>query len=394
MSDTCQTPRSRSSGPRLGLPTSRPGLPPHVTEFRHASPDRTKPPHQRRVGHPVKIVAVHSLNADLHSHSTASDGTLTSTTLAQRAKANGVELWALTDHDELSGLAPARAAAGTLGLAFVDGIEISVTFAGTTVHIVGLGIDPANDELVAGIGEVRAGRELRAKQMGDGLAQVGIKGAYEGAIRLAPNPNLVSRTHFGRFLINQGIAADMHAVFRRFLTEGKPGYVEHRWAKLGDAVRWITRGRRRRGDRAPGPLQVHADRGVRAVLRVPRAWRRGGGGRDRQPPRRRHREVHRDGARVRPARLARQRLPRPRREPARPRPRAGPARALREVDARVGPSGRSRPAATRSSRRDAGRRPRPRFSRPILAGAAGPFSPGGERAAAPERAAQPLGGSE
>lgn len=159
--------------------------------------------------------------------------------LAARAKANGVELWALTDHDELSGLPAARAAAESLGLAFVDGIEISVTFAGTTVHIVGLGIDPRNDELMAGIDTVRAGRELRARQMGDGLARIGIKGAYEGAIKLAPNPNLVSRTHFGRFLIASGVAPDMHAVFRRYLTEGKPGYVEHRWARLGEAVRWI-----------------------------------------------------------------------------------------------------------------------------------------------------------
>jgi 3',5'-nucleoside bisphosphate phosphatase len=182
---------------------------------------------------------VQDLNADLHSHSTASDGTLSATALAARAKANGVDLWALTDHDELSGLPAARAAAEAQGLAFVDGIEISVTFAGTTVHIVGLGIAPGNDELMAGIDIVRAGRELRAKQMGDGLAKIGIQGAYEGAIKLAPNPNLVSRTHFGRFLIASGVAPDMHAVFRRYLTEGKPGYVEHRWARLGDAVRWI-----------------------------------------------------------------------------------------------------------------------------------------------------------
>ncbi|MFL6628585.1 MAG: 3',5'-nucleoside bisphosphate phosphatase [Burkholderiaceae bacterium] len=181
----------------------------------------------------------HDLNADLHSHSTASDGTLDAATLAARAKANGVELWALTDHDELAGLAAARAAAEAAELPFVDGVEISVTFAGTTVHIVGLGIDPANEELMAGIAEVRAGREERAKQMGDGLAQVGIQGAYEGAMTFAPNPNLVSRTHFGRFLVASGIVADMHTVFRRYLTEGKPGYVEHRWAKLGDAVRWI-----------------------------------------------------------------------------------------------------------------------------------------------------------
>ena len=182
---------------------------------------------------------MHTLNADLHSHSTASDGTLGAAALAARAKANGVELWALTDHDELSGLPAARAAAQRLGLPFVDGIEISVTFAHTTVHIVGLGIDPSNDELVDGISQVRAGRELRARQMGEGLAKIGIHGAYEGAIRLAPNPNLVSRTHFGRFLIANGVASDMHAVFRRYLTEGKPGYVEHRWASLGEAVRWI-----------------------------------------------------------------------------------------------------------------------------------------------------------
>jgi hypothetical protein len=182
---------------------------------------------------------VHALNADLHCHSTAYDGTLSAPALAARAKANGVELWALTDHDELSGLPGARSAAAEVGLAFVDGIEVSATFADTTVHIVGLGIDPSNDELATGISGVRAGRELRAKQMGDGLAAIGIKGAYEGAIALAPNPGLVSRTHFGRFLVNTGVAPDMHAVFRRYLTEGKPGYVEHRWATLGDAVRWI-----------------------------------------------------------------------------------------------------------------------------------------------------------
>jgi predicted metal-dependent phosphoesterase TrpH len=179
------------------------------------------------------------MNADLHSHSTASDGTLAPAALAQRAKANGVALWALTDHDELRGLAEARAAADAVGLAFVPGIEISVSFAGETVHIVGLDIDPANDELNAGVAVVRAGREARARAMGDGLAQVGIRGAYEGALALAPNPRLVSRTHFARWLVDHGIVPDVPTVFRRYLTPGKPGYVPHQWAKLGDAVRWI-----------------------------------------------------------------------------------------------------------------------------------------------------------
>jgi len=170
---------------------------------------------------------VHSLHADLHSHSTASDGTLEPRALAQRAKANGVELWALTDHDEVCGLPAAREAAQALGLA------------GATVHIVGLGIDPDHPELSAGIAGIRAGREQRARQIGEGLAQVGIRGAYEGAIALAPNPNLVSRTHFARWLVQRGIVPDTPSVFRRYLTEGKPGYVEHRWAGLGEAVRWI-----------------------------------------------------------------------------------------------------------------------------------------------------------
>jgi predicted metal-dependent phosphoesterase TrpH len=182
---------------------------------------------------------VHDLAADLDSHSTVSDGTLDAAALAERARRNGVALWALTDHDELGGLPAARAAARRAGVAFLDGIEISVTFAGHTVHIVGLGIDPDDERLRAGVAGVRAGRELRARQMADGLAKVGIRGAYEGAVRLAPNPNLVSRTHFARHLVNTGVAADMHAVFRRYLTEGKPGYVEHRWARLGEAVRWI-----------------------------------------------------------------------------------------------------------------------------------------------------------
>lgn len=192
-------------------------------------------------GFPVadKIAAVHTLNADLHSHSTASDGTLAPAALARRAKANGVELWALTDHDELSGLDEARAAAQAVGLAFVPGIEISVTFAGETVHIVGLDIDPAEPRLAEGVAGVRAGREDRARQMAEGLARVGLRGAYEGAISLAPNPRLVSRTHFARWLVDTGVVPDVPSVFRRYLTEGKPGYVPHQWATLGDAVRWI-----------------------------------------------------------------------------------------------------------------------------------------------------------
>jgi predicted metal-dependent phosphoesterase TrpH len=180
------------------------------------------------------------LNADLHCHSVVSDGTLTPEVLASRAKAQGVELWSLTDHDEIGGQHRAAAAARAQGLPYLTGTEISVTFANTTVHIVGLGFDPDNAQLAAGLAATRGGRGERAMEMAQQLAAVGIHGAYEGALRFVGNSALISRTHFARFLVEAGVCRDTPEVFRKYLTEGKPGYVEHRWATLGNAVRWIT----------------------------------------------------------------------------------------------------------------------------------------------------------
>ena len=180
------------------------------------------------------------LNADLHCHSVVSDGTLTPEELALRAKNNGVELWALTDHDEIGGQARAAAAAAAQGMAYLTGTEISVTFANETVHIVGLGFDATNPIIVNGLAKTRGGRGERAMEMSDGLARVGIKGAYDGALKFVGNPELISRTHFARFLVESGVCKDTYEVFRKYLTEGKPGYVPHAWAKLGDAVGWIT----------------------------------------------------------------------------------------------------------------------------------------------------------
>jgi 3',5'-nucleoside bisphosphate phosphatase len=180
------------------------------------------------------------LNADLHCHSVVSDGTLTPEVLAQRAYANGVELWALTDHDEISGVLRARAAAAEHGMRFLSGVEISVSFLHQTVHIVGLGFDASNINLQQGLAQTRGGREQRAQEMAAGLAQVGIKGAFEGALKYVGNPNLISRTHFARFLVETGACQDTSEVFRKYLTEGKPGFVPHRWATLGNALQWIT----------------------------------------------------------------------------------------------------------------------------------------------------------
>jgi hypothetical protein len=181
-----------------------------------------------------------SLNADLHCHSTVSDGLLAPADLVLRARDNGVELLALTDHDELGGLAEARATADEIGLRFVDGVEISISWGDDqTVHILGLGIDPANAELREGLQRVRSGRDARAGRMAAELDKVGIHGAYAGALRHAGNPALVSRSHFARFIVEQGHAKDVKSVFDHWLAKGKPGYVEHSWATLEDALRWI-----------------------------------------------------------------------------------------------------------------------------------------------------------
>lgn len=180
------------------------------------------------------------LNADLHCHSVVSDGTLTPEELASRAKANGVELWALTDHDEIGGQQRAAAAARAHDMHYLTGTEVSVTFAGETVHIVGLGFDPLDAAMAQGLAKTRSGRDLRAQDMAADLSRVGIRGAYEGALRYVGNPALISRTHFARFLVETGVCKDTSEVFRKYLTEGKPGYVPHRWATLAEAVGWIT----------------------------------------------------------------------------------------------------------------------------------------------------------
>jgi len=179
------------------------------------------------------------VNLDLHCHSTASDGALAPAAVVRRAAAHGVEVLALTDHDQLDGLAEAREAARAAGIKFVDGVEISVTWHGVTLHVLGLRIDPSEDILAKGLEAVRAGRLGRARAMARSLESVGIPGSFEGALRHAENPAMLSRTHFARYLVEIGVVSDMRSAFHRYLVAGKPGYVPHRWAALGEALRWI-----------------------------------------------------------------------------------------------------------------------------------------------------------
>jgi predicted metal-dependent phosphoesterase TrpH len=176
---------------------------------------------------------------DLHSHSTYSDGLLGPAAVVLRAAERGVRVLALTDHDELGGLAEARAAAAECGIELVAGVEVSVSWHGKTLHVVGLHVDPGNECLREGLLATRAGRHERAARMADELGQAGIEGSLEGARAYAMNPELVSRAHFARFLVKGGYARDTNAVFKRYLVEGKPGYVAHQWAQLGEAIGWI-----------------------------------------------------------------------------------------------------------------------------------------------------------
>ena len=213
------------------------------------------------------------LNIDLHCHSNVSDGVLSPADVVARAASNGVNLLALTDHDDVSGLAAAQTAAAATDMTLIPGVEISVTWGGQTVHIVGLRIDPQHPDLVAGLHDIRLGRIERAHRMAEDLAQHGIEGAYEGAYGYAANKEMVGRTHFARWLVAQGHAPDMRSAFKRYLTLGNPGYVEHKWTSLENAIGWI---------RASGGMAVVAHPGryalnARQLLLLLEAFRNLGG---------------------------------------------------------------------------------------------------------------------
>ncbi|WP_457674100.1 PHP domain-containing protein [Thiolapillus sp.] len=180
-----------------------------------------------------------SLKYDLHSHSTVSDGTLHPAELVRQAADAGVDVLALTDHDNVSGIAEAREAAAESGLRLVPGVEISVTWNGHTVHVLGLNLDDNNPILRQGLEKLCDYRAWRAEEIGRRLEKKGIRGSYEGACALATGA-LVGRTHFARFLVAQGHARDVREVFRKFLVAGKPGHVRGEWASLEDALGWIS----------------------------------------------------------------------------------------------------------------------------------------------------------
>jgi predicted metal-dependent phosphoesterase TrpH len=181
-----------------------------------------------------------NLHYDLHSHSTASDGTLSPTGLVQAAHTAGVNVLALTDHDTTDGIGEAGAVAERLGLQLVAGVEVSVSWQSQTVHILGLNINPECAALQDGLLRLREFRDWRAEEIARRLEKSGIGGTYEGACALTQG-RIVSRTHFAHYLVAAGHAASVREVFKRYLVHGKPGFVAGRWASLEDALDWIRR---------------------------------------------------------------------------------------------------------------------------------------------------------
>ena len=202
---------------------------------------------------------------DLHCHSTYSDGVFGPAAVVARARGRGVDVLALTDHDEVSGLGEAEEAARVAGVTLICGSEVSVTWEDITIHVVALGIDPRNPTLIEGLAKNRAGRSARARRIADALATAGISGAYDGAMKYVTSEQLISRTHFARHLVAAGHARDMKDVFKRYLTRGRPGYVPHQWAEMSQAVDWIHAAGGQAVVAHPGRYELNAA-GMRRLL--------------------------------------------------------------------------------------------------------------------------------
>jgi predicted metal-dependent phosphoesterase TrpH len=202
---------------------------------------------------------------DLHCHSTRSDGLLAPAAVVERAASRGVDILALTDHDEVSGLAEAMDAADKAGIRFVRGSELSVSWEDLSIHVVGLNLDPDNDTLATGLETIRSGRATRARRIGDALAAAGIPDAYEGALKYVTSERLITRAHFARYLVEAGYVREVRDVFKRYLTPGKPGYVQHEWATLSHAIDWIHAAGGQAVVAHPGRYKV-SERGMRRLL--------------------------------------------------------------------------------------------------------------------------------
>ncbi|MEM6405919.1 MAG: PHP domain-containing protein [Pseudomonadota bacterium] len=174
---------------------------------------------------------------DLHTHSTASDGTLAPAALMQQAAQAGVQVIALTDHDTTAGLADAQNAADQLDLTLIPGVEISASWRDCTLHIVGLQITVDHPTLQQGLTRLATARTERARQISQQLHAAGITGDWYTATQQFGQS--IGRPHFARALVAAGHATTVPEAFKKFLQPGKAGYVPGTWASLAEVVHWI-----------------------------------------------------------------------------------------------------------------------------------------------------------
>lgn len=177
------------------------------------------------------------LNADLHCHTTASDGKLTPTELVARAVEQGVELLSITDHDNFDGLAEAQQAVGD-SIALVSGIELSAVWQGMTIHIVGLDFDPAR--LHIAVERQKIARDARNIKIAEKLEKKGIKNALEGAMGFATSDSILGRPQFAKYLVAAGYVTSEAEAFQRWLGAGKIGDVKTSWPDIQTVVTDIT----------------------------------------------------------------------------------------------------------------------------------------------------------
>ena len=175
---------------------------------------------------------------DLHCHSNNSDGDLSPTELLALAAEREITHLALTDHDTLAGQSEAHQAAVGAGIQFITGLELSATWRGQLLHIVGLNVDIENTTLQAGVEANQQRRFERAERMIADFERHGIQ--LRAEVESLLNDAVPTRPHFAQALINMGYAKNKNQAFKRFLVRGKPGYIPLQWPSIEEVGDWVN----------------------------------------------------------------------------------------------------------------------------------------------------------
>ena len=176
------------------------------------------------------------MRIDLHTHSNRSDGTDSPTALVEKAKAAGLDVVAITDHDSTAGWDEAQAAADRVGITLVRGIEISTMLDGVSVHLLGYGFDPADTSLLSELDRILTGRDQRLPQLLDQLAEHDMHLTEDDVVAQSGHAAASGRPHVADAMIAAGYVADRDEAFRDWLYDDGPAYVERYGAPLREAI--------------------------------------------------------------------------------------------------------------------------------------------------------------